>query len=123
MLTMSSSWLFSQETFEKDVIKTNSGDLTMTFIGHGTLMFEFNGLTIHVDPVSREADYKNLPDADIILVTHEHGDHLDPAAIKQLLKDGTQVIMTQACRNSLEDLQSAIVMNNGDVKTVKSIHR
>jgi L-ascorbate metabolism protein UlaG (beta-lactamase superfamily) len=121
MLTMSSSWLFSQEKFEKDVIKTNSGDLTMTFIGHGTLMFEFNGLTIHVDPVSREADYKNLPDADLILVTHEHGDHLDPAAIKQLLKDGTQVIMTQACKNNLEDLQSAIVMKNGDVKTVKSI--
>jgi L-ascorbate metabolism protein UlaG (beta-lactamase superfamily) len=121
MLTMSSSWLFSQEKFEKDVIKTNSGDLTMTFIGHGTLMFEFNGLTIHVDPVSREADYKNLPDADLILVTHEHGDHLDTAAIKQLLKDGTQVIMTQACKNSLEDLQSAIVLKNGDVKTVKSI--
>jgi L-ascorbate metabolism protein UlaG (beta-lactamase superfamily) len=74
-----------------------------------------------VDPVSREADYKNLPDADLILVTHEHGDHLDPDAIKQLLKDGTQVIMTQACKNNLEDLQSAIVMNNGDVKTVKSI--
>jgi len=121
MLTMSSSWLFSQEKSEKDVIKTNSGDLTMTFIGHGTLMLEYNGLTIHVDPVSREADYKNLPDADLILVTHEHGDHLDPAAIKQLLKDGTQVIMTQACKNNLEDSQSAIVTNNGDVKTVKSI--
>ena len=93
----------------------------MTFIGHATLMFEYNGMVIHIDPVSREADYKNLPDADLILVTHEHGDHLDVAAIKQLLKDGTQVIMTQVCKENAKDVPGTLVMNNGDVKTIKSI--
>lgn len=121
LLLMGSAWLFSQENFEKDIIKTNSGDLKITFIGHGTLMFEYNGMIVHIDPVSREADYKKLPDADLILVTHEHGDHLDAAAIKQLLKDGTQVIMTQSCKNSVGDLAGTIVMKNGDVKEVKSI--
>jgi len=121
LLTLSSAWLFSQEKFEKDIIKTNSGDLAMTFIGHATLMFEYNGMVIHIDPVSREADYKNLPDADLILVTHEHGDHLDVAAIKQLLKDGTQVIMTQVCKENAKDVPGTLVMNNGDVKTIKSI--
>jgi len=121
LLTLGSSWMFSQEKFEKDIVKTNSGDLTMTFIGHATLMFEYNGMVIHIDPVSREADYKNLPDADLILVTHEHGDHLDAAAIKQLLKEGTQVIMTQACKDNTEDIAGTLVMKNGDVKKVKSI--
>jgi L-ascorbate metabolism protein UlaG (beta-lactamase superfamily) len=121
LLTLGSSWMFSQEKFEKDIVKTNSGDLTMTFIGHATLMFEYNGMVIHIDPVSREADYKNLPDADLILVTHEHGDHLDAAAIKQLLKEGTQVIMTQACKDNAEDIAGTLVMKNGDVKKVKSI--
>jgi L-ascorbate metabolism protein UlaG (beta-lactamase superfamily) len=121
LLTLGSTWLFSQEKFEKDIIKTNSGDLTMTFIGHGTLMFEYNGMVIHIDPVSREADYKNLPDADLILVTHEHGDHLDVSAIKQLLKEGTQVIMTPACKENAGDIAGTIVMKNGDVKNVKSI--
>jgi L-ascorbate metabolism protein UlaG (beta-lactamase superfamily) len=121
LLTLNSAWLFSQEKFEKDVIKTNSGDLTLTFIGHGTLMFEYNGMTIHIDPVSSEADYDKLPDADLILVTHEHGDHFDTEAIKKLLKDGTTVIMTQTCRNNVKDIDGVVVMKNGDVKKVKSI--
>ena len=71
----------AQETFETDIIKTSAGDLKITFIGHGTLMFTFGGKVIHVDPCTREADYSKLPKADLILVTHEHGDHLDPKAI------------------------------------------
>lgn len=121
LVTMISAPLFSQEKFEKDIIKTNAGDLVITFIGHGTLMFEYNGLTIHIDPVSQEADYEKLPDADLILITHEHGDHLDIKAIKHILKDDCPVIMTQLCLNNLEDFKPAVIMKNGDSKTVKSI--
>ena len=67
----------AQQNFDADTVKTSKGELTMTFIGHGTLMFSFNGKTLHLDPWSRLADYTKLPKADIILVTHEHGDHLD----------------------------------------------
>jgi L-ascorbate metabolism protein UlaG (beta-lactamase superfamily) len=106
--------------FESDVIKTSEGDLEMFFIGHGTLMFKFNKLVIHIDPVMREADYENLPDADLILVTHEHGDHLDLTAIKHLLKTGTKVVMTETCMEQLEDFK-AVVMKNGDEETFKGI--
>ena len=80
------------DTFETDTFQTDKGNLTITFIGHGTLMMEWNGKVIHIDPVSREADYNNLPKADLILVTHEHGDHLDPATIALLRKPDTKVI-------------------------------
>jgi L-ascorbate metabolism protein UlaG (beta-lactamase superfamily) len=106
--------------FQSDVLKTSGGDLEMFFIGHGTLMFKYNGLVIHVDPVSREADYAKMPDADIVLVTHEHGDHLDGKAIRQVLKEGTEVIFAQACAGREEDL-GATVMRNGDKRTVKGI--
>jgi len=71
----------AQKEFEEDIITTSKGDLKITFIGHGTLMFTFAGKVIHVDPVTGEADYSQLPKADLILVTHEHGDHLDTKAI------------------------------------------
>jgi len=78
--------------FETDVIKTAEGDLQITFIGHGTLMFNFGGKIIHVDPYSRLADYSKLPQADMILLTHEHRDHLDLKALEHLRKDTTDII-------------------------------
>src|SRR5680860_18097 len=46
--------------FEKDTFKTSKGDLTITFVGHGTLMMEFNGKVIHIDPVGSYANYDTL---------------------------------------------------------------
>jgi sugar lactone lactonase YvrE/L-ascorbate metabolism protein UlaG (beta-lactamase superfamily) len=101
--------------FEMDIIKTSAGNLKIHFIGHGTLMFDFNGKIIHVDPVGREADYNDMPKADLILITHEHGDHLDPQVIELLRKEGTDIILTQACA---ERVDGGIVMQNGDEKTI-----
>ena len=103
------------EEFEEDVIQKSAGDLTITFIGHGTLMFTFDGMTIHVDPVSREADYTKMPQADLILVTHEHGDHLDPEVIEILRKEDTDIVLSGKCA---EVVPGGIVMVNGDVKSI-----
>jgi len=103
---------------EEDVIETNQGDLRITFIGHGTLMFSFAGKTIHVDPVAREADYTRMPKADLILITHEHGDHLDPKAVNLLRKPGTQLVLTKACS---QQVSGGAVMSNGDVETIQGL--
>jgi L-ascorbate metabolism protein UlaG (beta-lactamase superfamily) len=105
----------AQGKFEKDVIKTQAGDLEITFIGHGTLMFTFGGKVIHVDPVGQYADYSKLPKADLILITHEHGDHLDLQAVATLRQPDTQVLVNQA---GAAKLQGAIVLKNGEKKTV-----
>jgi len=104
-----------EKKFEADTIKTKTGEIKITFIGHGTLMFRYGGKVIHVDPVSREADYAKLPKADLILVTHEHGDHLDPKVIKMLRQPDTKIVLTKACA---EKVAGGIVMKNGDVRTV-----
>jgi len=82
----------AQEKFEKDIIKTNAGNLEITFVGHGTLIFTFAGKLIHVDPWSRLADYSKMPKADIILLTHEHRDHLDPQALGILRTEKTVLV-------------------------------
>ena len=108
----------AQNQFEKDIIKTSAGDLEITFIGHGTLMFTFNGIVIHVDPYNKLAEYSTLPKADIILITHHHGDHFDPEAIKKIRKGNTTVIITELCA---EKFEGGTIMKNGDVKTIGEI--
>jgi len=109
---------FAQEKFKTDIIKTSSGNLEITFVGHGTLMFTFNEKIIHVDPWTQLADYSKLPKADMILLTHEHRDHLDPQALALLSTEKTALVLTKACANQIK---SGIVMNNGDVKTVEGL--
>ncbi|UCG59070.1 MAG: MBL fold metallo-hydrolase, partial [Phycisphaerales bacterium] len=104
--------------FEEDIIKTKAGDLKITFIGHGTLMFAFKNKIVHVDPVGRAADYSKMPKADLILVTHEHGDHLDASAIKTLRKEDTKLVLTKACA---EKVPGGVVMKNGDVQTLEGL--
>jgi L-ascorbate metabolism protein UlaG (beta-lactamase superfamily) len=104
--------------FKEDVIQTCQGELTITFVGHGTLMFELGGRVIHVDPVSAEADYGAMPKADIVLVTHEHGDHLDAKAIELVRKPTTTVIAPTICASAVAD---AKVMANGDTCEIDGI--
>jgi L-ascorbate metabolism protein UlaG (beta-lactamase superfamily) len=104
--------------FETDTLGTAEGDLTFTFIGHGTLMFTFGGKVIHIDPWGNLAEYSTLPKADIILVTHEHRDHLDPDVIEIIWTDSTTLVLTEACE---EKIAGGIVMKNGDIDTVQGM--
>jgi len=106
--------VMAQVNLEKDVLKTSAGPLEITFLGHGSLMFYFDGKIIHVDPYSEVADYSKLPKADLILVTHEHGDHLDLRAISVIKKDNTEIFCTAKCAPSLSGSK---IMNNGDRQT------
>jgi len=111
------SLLWSQNEFDTDTIKTASGDLRITFIKHGSLFFEFNQLVIHVDPVSKFADYGVLPSADIVLITHHHGDHLDPQAIELIVKDDTKIVHTAAASKKI----MGKIMENGSEMIIKGI--
>ncbi len=108
----------AQGRFQTDVIKTSSGDITITFIGHGSLLFTFHGKVIHADPYSKLADYGTLPKADLILITHEHRDHLDAASIGNIRTEKTEIILTEI---GAKQLGSGTVMKNGDKKTVEGI--
>ncbi len=75
-------------------------------------MFRYGGKVIHVDPVTVfTGDLSDQPKADLILVTHEHADHLDKDAIRLLSKSGTQVVVS---RSTAPALPNATVLQNGE---------
>jgi len=108
----------AKEPYETDIIKTSADDLKITFIGHGTLMFTFGTKIIHVDPFTKVADYAKFPKADVILITHEHYDHLDLKALELVRTEKTKVVLTEACS---KQVKNGIIMKNGDVQTVNGL--
>jgi L-ascorbate metabolism protein UlaG (beta-lactamase superfamily) len=108
----------AQAQFETDIITTSAGDLKITFIGHGSLIFTFNGKVIHIDPYGKLTDYSILPKADIILITHEHSDHFDLAVIKMLRTNKTELVFTETCA---QKISGGMVMKNGEVQTIQGI--
>ena len=100
-----------------DVIQTSSGDLRITPINHPSLMLEIGGKVIHVDPVSA-GDYAGLPQADLILITDLHPDHMDRAMIDKLKKAGTVVLAPAAVQKTITEAQT---IANGEKKTVAGI--
>jgi L-ascorbate metabolism protein UlaG (beta-lactamase superfamily) len=107
-----SASIVSAGSFATDTFNTKSGkDVLITFIKHGSLMLTYNNQSIQVDPVYDYADYSAFPKADVILVTHEHSDHLDLKAINALTKKGTVLIANEAGKKKLG---KGISLKNGD---------
>lgn len=108
----------SKMQLEVDHFSTLAGNLDITFIGHGSLMLNWNGMIIHIDPFGKQADYGILPKADILIVTHEHGDHMDMIAVNQITTTNTQIIYTKSCE---KQLPGGLVMKNGDKEMVRNL--
>lgn len=91
-LASQAAWAAESLPSDKNVAveKTSQGDLTIQPINHSAIRFAFKGKQYYVDPAG-EADWDKMPKADAILVTHEHGDHLNPRVIDQIRKEGTLV--------------------------------
>ena len=89
--------------YEVERFWTASGEpVEITLVKHGSLEIAYRGLSIQIDPVSglgKPTDYAvEFPKADVILVTHEHGDHLEDATIATLTGDNTVLLLNEKSR-------------------------
>lgn len=109
------------QDLQTDSFETDAGNLNINFVKHGSLFVQFNDKVIHIDPVLRMGDYENYPDADLILITHHHGDHLDLNAISLIKKENTKVILTEKCNEMSENLSDIIVMQNSDILNINGL--
>ena len=105
-LLFASAVMNAQKNYPVETLVTKDGkQINITLFKHASLAIEYDGEEIYIDPVTKVADtdidYTNMPKADYILVTHEHWDHLDPKAIKELSKPSTQIILNATSEKQL----------------------
>ena len=119
LFAMSGLSASAKDAFEIDRFDTKAGELAITFIGHGSLMLEFGGKVIQVDPFSNLADYSQFPRADLVLITHEHGDHLDRKALDPVLTPDTQLVVTETVAKNLGAVAGKVtILHNGESATL-----
>lgn len=70
-----------------DMFSTDGGDITVHPVNHASFVMETPAGVIYSDPVGDAALYADLPSPDLILVTHEHGDHYKAETLAAIVGD------------------------------------
>lgn len=99
-----------------DMFATSGGDITVHPVSHASFVMETPKGTIYCDPVGDAAAYSGFPAPDLILVTHEHGDHYNAGVLAALVGPDTKIIVNPAVLGMLpDDLKArASAIGNGE---------
>jgi len=101
-----------QPVRDSDEFPTAKGAVKITAIHHASLMIQGGGTVIHIDPFS-QGDYTGLPMADLILITHDHFDHMDAKALALVRNSKTVVVGPAAVAASVP---GTTVLANGETR-------
>lgn len=96
--------------------KTSS--LNIIPISHATMILEYNGIVIYVDPVGGSTAFEGQKSPDLILITDIHGDHFNEETIKALK---ASFVAPQAVIDKISDTVGVnyIVLNNGESESLE----
>ena len=86
----------SPASFAAEKFKTDEGSAIITPINHATLVVEWGGKTIYVDPVGQPTWYKSFAKPDLVLLTHVHGDHYREAVLTAVVGPKTRIVAPPA---------------------------
>lgn len=99
-----------------DTFTSATGEISVHPISHASFVMQTPAGTIYVDPVGDAGSYADQPAPDLILITHEHGDHFNPETLAGIMAETTSLITNPAVYAMLPaDMQTrATSIRNGD---------
>ena len=114
-------WMWEMETIEwpqwiedppqpPPISRVKKGELRITYINHATVLIQIDGINILTDPIWSERagpaswvgakrvrapgiKIADLPNIDIILISHDHYDHLDITSLQKLNEKHQPIIL------------------------------
>jgi L-ascorbate metabolism protein UlaG (beta-lactamase superfamily) len=103
------------DVFTGDHVATAEGDLVIHPVTHASFVMQWKGLTIYNDPDGAASLYTGLPKADLILVSHEHGDHFDAVTLTAVRKPESVILAPRNVFNQMSATLKAqtTVLTNG----------
>lgn len=97
-------------------LETDQGPVDIHPVHHASFVMTWHGQTVYVDPTGDAEQYADLGQPDLILLTHPHGDHLDPDTLDALETGQATVVMPQSVADEIGDDygKTQRIMANGD---------
>lgn len=89
--------------------------MIVKWLGHASFLIKVSGKNFYVDPY----DGEYLEKADVILITHSHGDHCDGEKIKAVRKPDTLIITSIDCARGLKG--KVVSMSPGDIRDIHGV--
>lgn len=97
-------------------LATDLGEVVIHPINHATIVLETPIGVIYVDPVGTIDRYGGAPPPDLILITHEHGDHYNADLVTALSANGPAIVTNPAIHAMLPGglAGAAVPLANGE---------
>jgi L-ascorbate metabolism protein UlaG (beta-lactamase superfamily) len=124
---MSATGEAQKKPLSGDQVATDNGTLVIHPLNHATFLMQWNGKIVYVDPVGGGKAFADLPKPDLVLVTHLHTDHFDPATLEAVLPAGarTALVVPKTVAEKLSETLRAKavvkVLANGEKADVAGI--
>lgn len=101
---------------QTDIIPTSKGAVTVTPVLHSSMVLEWNGKTILVDPYGGAEKYAAYPEPDLVLISDIHGDHLNKETLNGLQLSNAVLVAPKAVQEQLADMnfKEKITLANGE---------
>jgi L-ascorbate metabolism protein UlaG (beta-lactamase superfamily) len=117
------------------VARPAPGTASLTFVGHATVMITTARTRLFTDPLFERSLYglrrakeagvhpSDVDDADLLVISHAHRDHLSPASLRRVLKDVPVIVPPRVTPRvarlgflAIEELPPGGMVTHGDVE-------